>query len=821
MAEANPGILQRWEHDGRAVELFFEQGRLRLSFLGEHIVRVRFTPEEAFSPRRSWDVAVPDDAFPAPSLEVSETNDTLTIDAGLLHLVLSKDGGALSCSDKEGQPFASDESAVSWDAADLIGSGLQTREGDRTPYALPEGPAQTEVRLKKQIVGQEAYYGFGQRTGLLDRRGRKITNWTMDPAWGHARHLDNMYQAHPFFMALRPGLAWGCFLHSSWYSQFDVGATTWETLEIITHGGELDYYLFYGPTPAEVVDQLTQLTGRPFMPPLWALGYHQSRWSYMDAPEMRELAREFREREIPIDVLHFDIDYMHGYRDFTWHPERFPDPAGLLADLREQGIRAVTIIDPGVKYDLHSGYPVAREGLNQRMFIETPEEIPFVGYCWPDAALFPDFAQEKVRAWWGEQHKGHLEAGVAGIWNDMNEPAIFDRPFSEGFSKQKPMPLKTPQGNEEERTTHAETHNLYGYLMSRATHEGLRHLRPEERPWVLTRSAFTGIQQWAAGWMGDNSSWWEHLEMSLPQLASMGVSGLPYVGVDIGGFFDNPSSELFARWVELGTFYPFMRTHTGAGTTRQEPWSFGPEVEEIARAAIQFRYRLLPYLYTLAHETHLTGLPIFRPLFFDFPNDPTTYHRHDQIMVGPHLLVAPIYHPGNEYRMVYLPEGSWYDFWSGKGFTGPAQLTVHAPLGRIPLFVRGGAVLPLGNVRQSTMEPLTELALHLYPAGDSAWRWVEDDGLSFAFKRGELAATTVRLSEQPGEISVCLEARQGSFQLHPRTLALHIHSAPRPTSITLDGTALDSWQWDETRRAAILSWQDDGATHDVRVGIEF
>lgn len=818
MQEFQPGSLQRWTRTERGLECFFERGRLSLALLGERIVRVRFTPAREFAPARSWDVAVPDSAFDTPAFELHEEEAQLHLQGPLLRVTIERVDGRLALTDPAGQPFAVDQAPLCWGPVDLDRTNLKTREGDRSAYVLPEGRAQVELRARKQMAEGELYYGFGERTGYLDRRGRHMTNWTIDPAWGHARHLDNLYQAHPFFMALRPGLAWGCFLHVSWYSQFNVGATARETLEVIAHGGEMDYYLFYGPTPAAILDQLTQLTGRPFMPPLWALGYHQSRWSYMDEAEVHALVTGFREREIPLDVIHFDIDYMRGYRDFTWHPTRFPDPKALLDEMRAQGVRGVTIIDPGVKYDLSDTYPVAREGLMAGMFIQNPDGTPFVGYCWPDAALFPDFTQAQVRHWWGEQHRAsHVEMGVAGVWNDMNEPAIFDRPFSEGLSKQKPMPLRTPQGGEGERTTHAEVHNLYGLLMSRATYEGLQQLRPAQRPWVLTRSAFTGIQPYAAAWMGDNSAWWEHLELSMPQLTSMGLSGVPHVGVDIGGFFDNPSPELFARWMELGTFYPFMRTHTCAGTARQEPWSFGEEVEAIARAAIELRYRLLPYLYTLAHEAHLTGAPLLRPLFYEFPDDPATYHRHDEVMLGAALLIAPIYHPGNEYRMLYLPEGLWYDFWNGKRLEGPAQLTVHAPLGRIPLFVRGGSVLPLGNVRASTEEPLTELTLCLYPAAQGAGQWIEDDGESFAFKRGELARTRVELAaREDGTLTVRLHAREGSYQPHPRTLTLRLHTVTQPGRVTVDGAEVP-WQWEAAQRALRLSWEDEGQGHTIKV----
>ncbi|MDP9383432.1 MAG: glycoside hydrolase family 31 protein [Chloroflexota bacterium] len=822
MDHTTPGSLERYEQDERGLNLFFERGRMRVSPVFEGGVRVRFTLTDEFAPRRSWDVALPDEEMETAQFSVEESGDTLTLVAAPLSIKVSRADGRVGFIDSSGIEFASDISPINWGEEGLgwatrgmaahleeLRAGLEGQDENLRKRAL------TEVRVRKTLDEREVLYGFGQRIGLLDRRGRNLTNWTIDPAFGHGRAHDNMYQAHPTFLALRPELAWGCFLHSTWYSRFDAGNSNWSELEMATFGGELDYYIFHGPTPAEVLEKLTRLTGRPFLPPLWALGYHQSRWGYMNQDDIREVGRGFHDREIPLDVIHFDIDYMRGYRDFTWDPERFRDPKALIAELGERGVRAVTIIDPGVKEDVNNGYETADDGMKKDVFIRNPDGTPFVGYVWPDAALFPDFTRPEVREWWGGWHQGHVNAGVAGIWNDMNEPAIFDRPFSEGFSEQKPMPLGTSQGGEGERTVHAETHNLYGLLMSRATHEGLSRLRPDTRPWVLTRSAYTGIQRYAAAWMGDNNSWWEHLEASLPQLASMGVSGVPHVGVDVGGFFDNASAELFARWILLGTFYPFMRTHTAMGTNRQEPWSLGAEVEEISRRAIRLRYRLLPYLYTLAHEAHRTGAPILRPMGYDFPNDTATYHLHDQVMVGPHLLVAPIYSPGRENRIVYLPAGRWYDFWTGKAIEGPTPFTAHAPMDRIPVFIRGGAVLPLGNERRTTSEPLTELTLQVYPAEESAWTITEDDGETLAYQRGETAETSMHVSEADGRVTVRLEARRGPYQPHPRMLSLLVHTPGRPTSVTFDGARRDDWTWDEERGAVALSWEDDGQAHEV------
>ena len=581
-----------------------------------------------------------------------------------------------------------------------------------------------------------------------------------------------------------------------------------------TLGGELDYYLFAGPTPAAVVEQFTRLTGRPLLPPLWALGFHQSRWSYMSGEEVEAVAQGFRARRIPLDAIHLDIDYMRGFRVFTWDPQRFPEPRRMIHRLRGQGIRTVVIVDPGVKKDLRGGYAPADDGLMRNAYIRNPDGTWFTACCWPGAVLLPDFTRRKVRSWWGALHREFLEAGVAGVWNDMNEPALFDRPFGGDGVQLVEIPAEAPQGELHERTCHAEVHNLYGFLMARATAEGLSKLSPGRRPWLLTRSAYTGIQRYAVSWMGDNSSWWEHLEMSLPELASMGLCGNPHVGVDIGGFYENCHGELYARWIEIGTFYPFMRAHTALNTRPQEPWSFGPEIEAIARQSIELRYRLLPYLYTLAHLAHRTGAPVLRPPFYDFPEQVDCHAIEDQLMVGPLLMVAPVCRPGARQRMVELPGGPWYDFWTGRRVMQESLIQA-APLGRPPVFVRGGALLTLGNVRQSTGEPLAELTVAVYPAAAGHWTLLEDDGESTDYLDGVVAATTFEAEERANEVLVRINVRQGSFRPPPRTLRVQVHLPDMPAQVLVDGVATGEWEWDAAIHAARVSWDDDGLNHEV------
>jgi alpha-glucosidase len=809
------GQITGWKLRDGSLEASHERGRTRIELVANDILRVRFNPNGSFVQSRSWDVLRELPPLAHSELRCHERGRLVVLNTPTGEVRLGLDTGALAFRSLSGDSFAEDLDGPVWRAASIADTTIESRPGDE----LPSGSASVVVELLKVMSEREGYYGFGQRTGRLDRRYRRITNWTTDILRpGHTRGHDNLYQAHPFFMAVRPGLAWGLFLHSSWYNWFDVGAEQERQLRIGTLGGELDYYVLTGPTPAAVVEQLTRLTGRPLLPPIWAMGLHQSRWSYETHEQVESIASEFRERKIPLDAIHLDIDYMRGYRDFTWDPENFPAPREMMTTLHGQRIHAVTILDPGVKNDLSDGYAVANDGVTKDVFIKYTDGQRFVGYCWPGQALFPDFNRQAVRHWWGEQLRAVLDEDVEGIWIDMNEPAIFDRPFGQPGLQLAPIPLGTPQGESPERTSHAEVHNLYGYLMSRATYEGLERHRPEKRPWVLTRSTFTGGQRYAVTWMGDNSSWWEHLEMSLPQLSNMGLSGMPHVGADIGGFYENGHAELYARWMQLGTFYPFMRCHTALHTRVQEPWTFGVEVEKICERAIALRYQLIPYLYTLAHIAHRTGAPLWRPFLYEFFDQPSYFHVEDQIMIGPHLMVAPISSAGQTRRMIELPDGGWYDFWTGEKL-GVGPIIQEAPLDRIPVFARSGAILTLGNLRQSTSEPLTELIVAVYPAAHASWTFIEDDGESNEYCSGHIAETDFQVDCSDGRLDLLIRARRGKFVPSQRTLTIQIHVSDQPTAFELDGVAVNDWRWNGSQSAALLSWDDDGCEHRVSVSV--
>ncbi|WP_416666158.1 glycoside hydrolase family 31 protein [Egbenema bharatensis] len=741
------GNVQSAQWDEPSLVCQCGEATLLLTVLDHNLIRVQVAPTGAFAAQRSWAVTKPDQEWAIVPVQFQEDSETITLKTEVMRVQIQRSPCRISCFDHAGNPFAQDaEMGVGWSASGIA--------------------------AWKQIESDEHFYGFGERTGLLDKRSEEMTNWTVDSV-DYSSQTDEMYQAIPFFTALRPGLSYGIFLHSTYWSRFNMGAEQPGVWQMHTRAPELDYYILYGSEPAQILKTYTELTGRMPLPPKWALGYHQCRWSYESEEVVEALAQEFRNRRIPCDVIHLDIDYMQGYRVFTWHEKRFPDPKALGRHLNQNGFQLVTIVDPGVKHDPEAGYAIYDEGCQKDYFVRKPDGKLFHGYVWPDKSVFPDFMRPEVREWWSDCHTALTDAGVAGIWNDMNEPSISDRPFGDGGNKI-PFPLDATQGPADEPATHAETHNLYGYMMARAAREAMEKHRPHQRSFVLTRSGFAGIQRWSSVWLGDNTSLWDQLEMSLPMLCNMGLSGVAFVGCDIGGFAGNATAEMFARWMQVGLLYPLMRAHSAMTTNQHEPWCFGDRIEQICREYIELRYQLLPYFYSLFWEATQTGAPILRPLLYHYPNDPKTYSLHDQVLLGEWLMAAPIYHPGQEYRAVYLPEGTWYDWWSNERFEGPTHILTHAPLERMPLYAKAGAIIPMQLVMQYVNQhPVEELTLRVYP-GEGQNILYEDDGDSFDYQSGAWRTTTYQVRQEGDRVIVEAIDRQGNWNPGDRTVRVDL-----------------------------------------------
>jgi alpha-glucosidase len=659
------------------------------------------------------------------------------------------------------------------------------------------------VRVSKRLRDDEHVYALGEKTGAFDKRGWKLggysaTMWNSD-TFGYDGSTDPIYVSVPFYIVLRHGVAFGVFLDNTWRSNFDIGHQTEGVLSFGADGGPLDYYFIYGPEPKKVIERYTALTGRMPLPPLWSLGYHPCRYSYYPESRVRFIAENFRQRQIPADVIWLDIHYQDRYRPFTWNSQRFPDPAKMIADLRKDGFRIVTIVDPhppAVK-----GYAPYDTGLAGDQFVKNPDGTIYQAPVWPSKAedgdspdwakppgvpsVFPDFSKPAARAWWGSLYAEFVKEGVAGIWNDMNEPAVFDTPTGT-------MPLDVRHDNEGAPTDHREIHNVYGMLMSRATYEGLTRLRPNERPFILSRASFAGGQRYTALWPGDNTSNWAHLRQSIPTLLGLGLSGFPFVGSDIGGFVDAPTAELYTRWLQAGVFYPFMRTHTMFGSPDQEPWSYGTEAEAINRRAIELRYQLLPEIYSVMRESAESGVPAMRPLMLEFPADEGTYGNDDEFLFGSDLLAAPVLTEGARSRGVYLPAGEWYDYWTGARFSGPTGVNMQVAMDTIPLFVRGGAFVFQQPVVQHTGEMAGKpLEVTLFPSSAPSERWLyEDDGISFDYKRGAFAR---RRFAARADGSIEIGAPEGTYRPQPRQLVLTVRGRASASRVTVNGAETKEW----------------------------
>lgn len=645
----------------------------------------------------------------------------------------------------------------------------------------------------RALESKERIYGLGERTGDMNKRGQSFPIWNIDPPLHHDPFTETMYTSIPFYVGFELGTAttYGVLIDATSRIEMDMGETQETEVRIGVQDDSLVAYFFTGPTPAAVMQQYTELTGRMPLPARWTLGHHQCRWGYTSAQQVLDVASRLRERKHPSDALWLDIDYMRGYRNFTWDPETFPNPEQMIQTLHDQGFHLVTIIDPGTKID--ETYSVYQDGIQQDVFCRYPDGRYFEGSVWPGPCVFPDFSQSKVRAWWGSLYQSMLAQGVDGIWNDMDEPSLTNF-FVDGAGQDSiqgstidATVLHLASGENSTQAdgptlTHAQFHNAYGMEMARASYEGLLKLQPDTRPFVLTRSGTAGVQRYAAVWTGDNSSEWEHVGMALRMCLNLSMSGVPFVGADIGGFWEPGNGELLVRFAQLGAFLPFCRNHNGIGNPDQEPWAFGEPYESAYRRAMEARYTLLPYLYTLFHEASVNGSPIMRPLFFHFGDDEQACDEQSEFLIGPSLLSAPILEQGATSRNVYLPKGQWFDYWDGTEYPGEATSELSAPLDSWPLLVRGNSILPSGplmqHIDQQATDPLT-FTCYMATDGQASYTLYEDDGSTQAYRNGAYATTDVSCRVAGDAITVRIDEQHRGYQPQRTAYEIVVHVGNR------------------------------------------
>ncbi|MHB8596345.1 MAG: glycoside hydrolase family 31 protein [Ktedonobacteraceae bacterium] len=644
------------------------------------------------------------------------------------------------------------------------------------PYLRGFSFADYALRLTLPLNSDDNFYGFGEHTGAMNKRGQKLSLWNWDPERGHGPQTDKMYTAIPFYLGISTttGQAQGLLVDHTGNVEMDMGNTNPSEIQITVQGDSLVVYFFAGPTPADVLRQYTDLTGRMPLPPRWALGHHQGRWSYYTEQQVREIAAQFRERNHPCESLWLDIDHMDNYRTFTWNSHAFPNPAKLNADMLERGFHLIPVINPGIKTD--KDYFVYEQGLEHGYLCRKQGGDLFMGTGWPDDCNFADYSRSDVRKWWGDLFQGFLAQGLAGSWNDMNEPSQatmeekkYHKPLKKTFDEDVlhlggGEQITGPDGPP---VSHQFFHNAYGLQMARAMREGTQHFAPDKRPFVISRSGTAGIQRYAAMWTGDNSSWWEHISLGLRMCLNLGISGLPFAGTDIGGFWEDCNGELLVRFAQMGAFLPFYWNHNATHEVPQEPWAFGEPYESAYRTTIEQRYRLLPYLYNLFHEASINGSPIIRPLYYHYPQDPLVYIVEDAYLIGETLLSAPIHIQGATNRQVYLPQGTWIHYWDNKQYEGGRAYEIEAPLAQWPLFVRSNSILPGGPVMQYTGQlPTDPLTVACYMTGDeqTSYTLYEDDGSSLAYQRGEFAQTKVTCRIAGDKTEVTIEEQHETYQ---------------------------------------------------------
>jgi alpha-glucosidase len=778
-------------HTSSGIELVGPQLTLRVDALRPNVLRVRMWPNGQPAEDASWAV------LPAArTARVNVTSEPDGFSTSALHVKLGRDL-RLTVTDLNGNILQDDALPVQWNTDGFT--------------------------VTKSKPFDDHFFGLGDKPGPLDRNGEAFVMWNTDN-FGWQESTDPIYKSIPFFLEMHAGRSIGVLFDNTYRTFFDFGHARTDRYSFSAPAGPLDYYLLYGPEPKQVVETYAWLTGPTPLPPLWTLGFQQSRYTYFPESQVDEIATRLRADKIPTDAIYLDIDYQDKNRPFTIDNVNYPDFPGMVHRLAAEHLHTVLITDLHIADLPNQNYTPYDSGHAGDNFVkENGKE--YVGPVWPGPSVFPDFTQKSTRDWWGTLYKDFVDMKVAGFWNDMNEPAVFTYPtktMPDDVVHRIDEPESLGEGFSKRTALHPEIHNVFGMENSRATWDGLLTLSPNTRPFVLTRASYAGGQRYASTWTGDNSATWNHLRQTVPQLENLGLSDFAMSGADVGGFAGSPPADLLTKWLEVSAFQPIDRDHSAKGTRMHEPWVDGPEHEAIRRRYIEERYKLLPYLYTTAEEMSRTGLPIVRPLFLEFPHATSDNHPMDadgpgEFMFGPDILVAASPSPEEvaPYE-VHFPAGVWYDYWNGTRYDrtdwvgysdkeiqdpnapatrrpSPPAVKVTPKLDELPIYVRGGSIIPLQPLTQSTEEkPEGPLTLRVYaptPGAACHGDLYQDDGISYNFRKGDYLRLhlTCALSAD-GALTVTIPAREGGFK--PWWTQLRIEAiglATAPTTATTNG----------------------------------
>ena len=618
------------------------------------------------------------------------------------------------------------------------------------------------VTTYKKLQDDEHFIGLGEKTGNLDRKGNGYTNWNSD-VYGYSVSQDPLYSTIPFYIGIHHNLNYGIFMDNTYQSDFNFGASNNRFSSFGARGGEMNYYFIYHKRVADIITSYTYLTGRMPLPPMWALGYQQNRYSYYPEAEVMRIAHTLREKRIPADGITLDIHYMDRYQLFTWDKNRFPDPAGMNAELNKLNFKTTVIVDPGIKVE--KGAAAYESGLKDDVYLKYTDGQPYTAQVWPGWCNFTDFTSEKGRNWWHKQVKFFAASGVSGIWNDMNEFSTWGQKIPDNL-------IFNYDGNP---TNNMGAHNVYGLEMARSSYEGARE-QFKERPFVLSRSGYAGLQRYSALWTGDNRAEDDHMLQGVRLLGSLGLSGVSFTGMDIGGFTGNATTALYTRWMELGAFVPYFRNHTALNTKAAEPWTFGEDVLDIARNYISLRYQFLPYLYSTFYESTQNGLPVLRSLAINYTFDPKVISTdyQNQFELGDAFMVAP-FESTKDYGKVYFPEGTWYDLYNGSVENGKTEKIVPLTISKLPVYVKGGSIIPMQTLIQSTAEkPLDTLFVHVYNGSTpNSFVYYEDDGKSFGYQNGDFYKRAI--SFDPQKHNITFAKVEGNYKSNFKYIKLILH----------------------------------------------
>lgn len=759
-----PSKIVSYEHEGDSI--FFNTDNkviLKVTVLRDSLIRFRFTTKGYFS--NDFSYAIDKSQLHGYNfLELTEEETYFQIRTSKVKCKIQKADLRVWIYDLNDFLILEDELGFHWEESYEYGGNI--------------------VKMSKSSKDGECFYGLGDKATQMNLKGKRVENFATDQ-YAYQKEQDPLYKVVPFYIGLHNKQSYGIFFDNTFRTFFDFCQERRNVTSYWAEGGEMNYYFIYGPQMQDVVTTYTDLTGKPELPPLWVLGYHQCKWSYYPESKVKEITSKFRELKIPCDAIYLDIDYMEGFRCFTWNKNYFPDPKRMVAELAEDGFKTVVIIDPGIKID--KDYWVYKEALEKDYFCKRADGPYMKGKVWPGECNFPDYTNPAVREWWAGLFKELVsEIGVKGVWNDMNEPAVMEVP-------NKTFPMDVRHFYDGNPCSHRKAHNIYGTQMARATYHGVKRFAYPKRPFVITRSAYSGAQRYTSSWTGDNVATWEHLWIANIQVQRMSISGMGFTGSDIGGFAEQPTGELYARWIQLGVFHPFCRTHSSGDHGNQEPWAFDEEVINITRKFVSLRYQLLPYLYTMFWQYIEEGLPMLKPLVYYDQEDTQTHYRNDEFIFGNQILVCPILEPNAVGRRMYIPRGEWYNYWTNELFIGGKEIWVDTKFDEIPVFVKAGAIIPKYPVQQYVGElEFDELTLDVYYKNGKEQSGVYEDAQDgYDYKKGRYSHLSLRSIGKEKELIIQLH-KEGKYDTPYSKYKINLIGLPfKVTEIEIDNERIE------------------------------